>query len=184
MMSATTKDSSTPRNHPSLDRQDLLRIVALTLWLASLGPAGLYGQDTDSPTGLSGFSESQAYEVDDRLPLSQSNEFLVRLLYRASRTPRVSFERFTQLAGPLKFEQLRESPRKFRFWVQQISGSLSEVKRIDLGARATEELPCYYQGKLMTAEGPCVLIMTSIPRAWKNARPATNLLIATGSFSK
>ena len=134
--------------------------------LVSIPTVGTRAQDAVAPVdpvGLSGFSESQTYEVDDKVPLTSENSFLARLLYRARRASDSSLRKYRQLGGNPGREDLLEDPRKNRFRVVEIEGQLDQLESFQVDGLGEEGN--IYRTTWQTANGPVIVFLNEIPVA-------------------
>lgn len=82
------------------------------------GAEVIFAQTHDAkPMALSGYSVSQAYDVEDDKPLNFEDEFINRLLYRIKKTSPKSRGEFARYSQDVNWNQISEKTEDFRFWL-------------------------------------------------------------------
>ena len=110
-----------------------LLCTLLSGWIAGASFAAPIQSDEDSPAALAGLSASQAYEIEDDVPLDLENEYLLRLLYRIPKVSVSNLKKYAGLSTEVDRQQLQDSPRKYRLWIFALEGRVKSVTRYQMG---------------------------------------------------
>jgi len=123
----------------------------------------------DLAVELSGFSVSEAYDLNAGDALDLSDGQLMKLLFRSEKVSSVNFEKWSQFAAAVSWPQLQESPEQFRFWTFKRKLTLRRLTQIRFPVGvATDELKGVYLAECTYADGggeqPVFLVTRSAPR--------------------
>ena len=109
---------------------------AASAWLAgislSLLIAGSAAAQQELPSALSGFEPSELYDVIDESQFSASDEFMIRLLFRAANASQESWERYAKYTRGISLAAVQDHPQEYRFQVFEITGRVKMVIPIGL----------------------------------------------------
>ena len=138
----------------------------------------------EQPSALSGFEPSELYDVTDREPLKASNEFLIRLLFRAANASPESWERYAQFTRGVQLAAISEEPQPHRFQVFELSGRVKMVWPFRLPATyENSKLKGFYLVRVESADGkPYVIACRSLPRVWPVRQPIDEPIRCHGFF--
>ena len=138
-------------------------VVFCVCWLT----AGSYAQSNgDVAIELSGFSVSEAYDLEAGSPFDLSDRQLMKLLFRSGKVSRVNFEKWSRFADEVSWQQLNDAPQRFRFWTFNRKLQLKYLSQIRFPEEiATDELKGVYLAKCVNDDGQEVyLVARSAPR--------------------
>lgn len=104
-------------------------VLTLLFCLVATNPG--WGQvHDDTPIELSGFSVSQAYEIQDDQAINLEAPEILRLLYRIQSTSPKSRWEFSQYSKDLSWDDIAQQTDEHRMWVFERTGRLKRVRRI------------------------------------------------------
>lgn len=159
-----------------------LLLMLGTQWIALDAAWGR--SDGDAAIELSGFSASEAFDLNagDRLDFSDS-QFL-KLLYRSGKVSTVNFNKWAQFADDVSWMQLIETPHRFRFWTFQRTLVLTRLVQVRLPRdRDAGEVKGVYLAYCESDSGqPVLLITRSAPRKIALDQPLREPISMVGFF--
>jgi|GEM_PF-1557782 len=147
-----------------------MQLVQLFFYLAfcvSLPTASSFAQsDDDIAIELSGFSASEAYNLKAGAPLDLSDRQLLKLLFRCGKVSSVNFAKWSRFADEVSWQQVSDTPQRFRFWTFNRKLQLKFLSQIRFPEQiATDELKGVYLAKCVNDVGQSVYLVTrSAPR--------------------
>jgi len=122
--------------------------------------------DDDIAIELSGFSASEAYDLEAGAPLDLSDRQLSKLLFRCGKVSSVNFAKWSRFADEVSWQQVSDTPQRFRFWTFNRKLQLIFLSQIRFPEQiATDELKGVYLAKCVNDVGQTVYLVTrSAPR--------------------
>ena len=162
-------------------------IASVVLWGVFFGVTAslIYAQsDGDMAIELSGFSASEAYDLEAGDALDVSEEKLMKLLFRSGKVSSVNFRKWSQFAAEVSWTQVLESPEQFRFWTFQRELTLRYLELLRFPPElVTDELKGVYVARCVDAsQQPVILLTRSAPRKLKLNQPLDQPISFTGFF--
>ena len=127
----------------------------------------LRGQSNgDVAIELSGFSVSEAYDLEAGYPLDLSDRQLMKLLFRCGKVSNGNFEKWSRFADEVSWQQLNDEPQRFRFWTFKRPLRLNYLSLLRFPEQiASDELKGVYLAKCVNDVGQEVYLVTrSAPR--------------------
>lgn len=115
---------------------------------------------------LSGFSVSEAYDLEADAALDLSDKQLMKLLFRSGKVSSGNFEKWSRFAADVSWPQLSQTPQRFRFWTFKRGLRLKYLSPLRFPPQiASEELKGVYLAKCVNEAGQEVYLITrSAPR--------------------
>ncbi|MEM9409758.1 MAG: hypothetical protein AAGA30_01515 [Planctomycetota bacterium] len=129
----------------------------------------------ESPASLSGFTESEIFDIQDEKPLDLTQPISQRLSYRAENTPHHQLEKFAQLNRSLTIQEITEQPNDFRCYVIPLSGRVVHFKLFRIPESEdtnASHMAILYCRDSSGNEFVLVTLKKHIPSRW---RPATKM---------
>ena len=162
-------------------------IANIVLWGVLLGGVAspVHAQsDGEMAIELSGFSASEAYDLEAGDALDVSEEKLMKLLFRSKKVSSVNFRKWSQFAAEVSWTQVLGSPERFRFWTFQRKLTLRHLELLRFPpSLATDELKGVYVARCENASGQSVILLTrSAPRKLKLNQPLDQPISFVGFF--
>ncbi len=142
----------------------LLLSVAICICLLA---GGVRGQsDGDVAIELSGFSVSEAYDLQAGDPLDLGDRQLMKLLFRSGKVSRGNFEKWSQFADDVSWQQISAAPQRFRFWTFKRKLRLQNLSLLRFPEQiAADELKGVYLARCVNEVGQVAYLITrSAPR--------------------
>ena len=138
-------------------------VAACVCWLTVSSFAQSNG---DVAIELSGFSVSEAYDLEAGDPLDLSDRQLLSLLFRSAKVSRGNFEKWSRFADEVSWQQLGAAPQRFRFWTFKRELRLKYLSQLRFPEEiASEDLKGVYLAKCVNQFGQEVYLITrSAPR--------------------
>lgn len=128
---------------------------------------GAWQPDKPFPGELSGLDQSELLTIDDDQPLAANQSFLMRLLYRARRTPADLWNDYLPFTSDLNLADVAQAPRQYRGWVFHVQGTATQVHRIDSGDRESNGIQEYFLVRMQTDSGLSFAVCAlAVPHAW------------------
>lgn len=133
---------------------------------------------------LSGFSVSEAYELEAGDPLELGDRQLMKLLFRCAKVSSGNFLKWSRFADEVSWQQLEDVPQRFRFWTFKRQLRLEYLSQIRFPQQiATDELKGVYLAKCVNDVGQQVYLITrSAPRKLALKQPLDQPISFTGFF--
>ena len=95
--------------------KSLVSCAAIAIFMSA---STLVGQvHNNKPLELSGLSLSQAYDIEDDLPLDLDEPMILQLIYRIKKTSSKSRRKYSQYSKDVTWEQLSSKTEDYRLWV-------------------------------------------------------------------
>ena len=143
----------------------MMRLRRLLGWIACcvcLLTAMSFAQfDGDVAIELSGFSVSEAYDLQAGDPLDLSDDQLIKLLFRSGKVSQGNFERWSRFADEVSWQQLNAAPQRFRFWTFKRALRLRYLSQLRFPKQiASDELKGVYLAKCINGAGQDVYLIT------------------------
>lgn len=143
------------------------RCLILVMAALSVAAAPAWAQsDGDAAIELSGFSVSEAFDLNagDRMDLSDP-QFL-KLLFRSGKVSAVNFKKWAKFAADVSWPQLIDVPHRYRFWTFNRNLMLTRLVQIRLSNdEGGGDLKGVYLAHCESDSGqPVFLITRSAPR--------------------
>ena len=145
-------------------------VVAIVFLILSnlTGVATVSGQEHDeTPMQLSGMSISQAFEIEDDLPLDLDEPLIKKLLYRIKKTSPKSRWNYSQFSSDLTWDDIALHTADHRLWIFNFRGRLKRVEKFRFSdVIADEEIKGLYICHCENPEGrPFIALARSLPRS-------------------
>lgn len=140
-------------------------IVAFSLSLAgSTSHAQIHN---DKPLELSGYSLSEAYDIEDDSPLDLDDPVILRLLYRIKKTSPKSRNDYLKYSKDVTWEQLSSETQDYRLWVFDRHVRLKKItKHRFASAEEDDEVKgvfvCHCENE---QQQPLIVLSASVPRS-------------------
>ena len=143
----------------------MMRLKRLLGWIACcfcLLNAGAFAQLAgDVAIELSGFSASEAYDLQAGDPLDLSDGQLIKLLFRSGKVSQGNFEKWSRFADEVAWQQLNAAPQRFRFWTFKRALRLKYLSQLRFPKQvASDELKGVYLAKCVNGAGQDVYLIT------------------------
>lgn len=144
----------------------------VSAWLAGLSLAllisGSSAAQQELPSALSGFEPSELYDVIDESQFSASDEFMIRLLFRAANASPESWQRYAEYTRGIGLQAIDDHPQKYRFQVFELTGRVKMVYPIGLPEKyENSKLKGFYLARVESDTGKSFVIAArSVPRVW------------------
>ena len=161
------------------------RLVSyIAFWVCWLTACSYAQSNGDVAIELSGFSVSEAYDLNAGAPLDLNDSRLMRLLFRSGKISTVNFEKWSRFADEVSWQQLADAPRRFRFWTINRSLTLKHLSQIRFPQQvATDELKGVYLAQCVNDQGQNVYLVTRrAPRKLTLEQPLDQPISFTGFF--
>lgn len=138
----------------------------------------------DMAIQLSGFSVSEAYDLTGGDALDLGDAQLLKLLFRSAKVSSANFEKWSQFSAAVSWQQLLESPPRFRFWTFHRALTLQRLSQLRFASEiATPELKGVYIAQCLDDSGQPVFLMTrSAPRKLRLNQSLDQPIEFTGFF--
>lgn len=133
---------------------------------------------------LSGFSVSEAYDLEAGDALDLSDSQLTKLLFRCAKVSSANFERWSRFSAEVSWQQLLASPQRFRFWTFKRNLTLRRLSQLRFPPETvTGEFKGGYLAQCTDPLGqPVFLIARSAPRKLTLNQPLEQRIAFTGFF--
>ena len=96
-------------------------------------------QHNASPLELSGFSISEAYEIQDDIPLDLDSPTLKQLLYRIKNTSPKSRNQYSRYSKDVTWHEITNQTEDFRLWMFDIPARLKKIEKRRFQTLSAEE---------------------------------------------
>lgn len=137
------------------------------LFVFLFGSLSAMGWQDSSPRALSGFEESESYDLEDDVLLDVNDANVIKLLYLVKKISRKNFEKYSQYSNGITLEDVQARPQKHRLWVFRISGVAKRAKQFKYENQGDGALKGCFQIDVETDQGNMVLVTRELPRAWQ-----------------
>ena len=149
--------------------KSLVSCAAIAIFMSA---STLVGQvHNNKPLELSGLSLSQAYDIEDDLPLDLDEPMILQLIYRIKKTSSKSRRKYSQYSKDVTWEQLSSKTEDYRLWVFDRKFRLKKITKHRFASAEKEDpvkgvFVCHCvteQGE--QGEQPLVILSRTIPRS-------------------
>ena len=140
-------------------------IVAFSLSLiASTSHAQIHN---DKPLELSGYSLSEAYDIEDDESLDLDDPVILRLLYRIKKTSPKSRNEYLQFSKDVTWDQLASETEDYRLWVFDRAVRLKKITKHRFASAETDDevkgvFVCHCENE---QQQPVIVLSASVPRS-------------------
>ncbi len=134
-------------------------------------PHQAIGQNHDeTPIELSGFSLSQAFEIEDNQPLDLEDSKLQKLIFRIAKTTPASRAKYGRFSAGVSWEQITSDPASYRLQIFERAGRIQNLRRLRLpGAEADDAIKGCCLCDCVSDDGTRFQVLSiSAPAAWKS----------------
>lgn len=147
-------------------RKALVLIWTFIVFLAAFDGQS-QAQIPSQPWELSGFSESDTYQVTDENVLDLNGDYVVKLLYRVGKTSRANFQKYSQLSKDVALAKLREETQQHRFSVFRLEGLAKKVEKFNFPDAGDTGLKSCFKVDFETTDGlKLIVVSRGVPTAW------------------
>lgn len=136
--------------------------------LLSSPTSTVFGQvHNNKPLELSGLSLSQAYDIEDDLPLDLEDPMILQLIYRIKKTSPKSRRGYSEYSKDVTWEQLSSKTEDYRLWVFDRKARLKKITKHRFAGAAKDDpvkgvFVCHCENE---QQQPLVVLSRSVPRS-------------------
>jgi hypothetical protein len=155
---------------PTIARAASLVVGLMAVGVIASWPASFVAAQThdEKPIELSGFSMSEAFEVQDNQPLDLSEKRILKLLYRIKKTSAKNLLQFSQFTQGTSWQDIVKKTPEFRFRVFSLQGTVQRVTRKRIpGATADDRIRSCFVSHCRSESGQAFQVVTlTSPSGW------------------
>ncbi|MFK7768919.1 MAG: hypothetical protein AB8B55_16985 [Mariniblastus sp.] len=140
---------------------------------------------------LSGFSPSEAFDIQDDQSLAPNSDVIEKLLYRIQKTSRKTRNIYSEYSRDVTWEQLLQKTEDYRLWVFNRTATLTKIQKHRFANADTEAAikgffvcDCVHTDPVTGDTFPFVAICRSVPKLLFNQSQPENVRVNGFLFNR